>query len=428
MFVRKHTIATAVLTASLIIPWLQMEFAHNSALAASALSADQGMTPADQPATSVTTNSQPFEDSADQIDAITSTAKYTLEPVASFDDYMPRGVTVSQNGRIFVCFPRHEDNHEYTVAEIKDGKAVPFPNAEINEADFNNAKNHLISVISAVIDNKNRLWLLDSGRIGLKPVKDATKLIAVDLQSGEVVKNIPFPEEVLSSKSVLKDLRIDPLIGQDGTAIIGDSAPTGDSAILVTDLASGKTMRRLNKNPSVSAEPDFVIFADGEMVLLRTSEDNKVDWESGIAGLTISADGKFLYYSPMASLQIYSVSLEKLCDPHLTEADIEKTIAVIGREIGTSDGIESDSQNHIYLTDVENNTLWRRNPNGAIEKIIKDERLSWPDRLCLAPDGYLYVICSQFHRSPWFHYGEDQREKPYGLFRIKIGASPVQLK
>ncbi len=369
----KQTLIYAALTAGLIISLSPVMFGQNVSLAAGLSNLDQGMPSPDTSAQSGKSNVQSFDDPTDQT-SVTNTN--SLEPVAYFDEYMPRGVAVSSTGRIFVCFPRHEDEHEYTVTEIKNGKAFPFPNAEINKADLSDAKNHLISVISAVIDSKNRLWLLDSGRIGMKSVKDAPKLIAVDLQTGAIIKNIPFSENVLSSKSVLKDLRIDLLIGQDGTAIIGDSAPTGDSGIVVTDLATGKSIRRLNKHPSVSAEPDFVIFADGEMVLLRASEDNKTDWESGIAGLAISADGKFLYYSPMASLQVYSVSLGKLCDTHATEADIEKTITVIAREIGTSDGIETDAQNHIYLTDVENNTIWRRNPDGTIEKIIKDDRLS----------------------------------------------------
>ncbi len=55
-----------------------------------------------------------------------------LEAVAAFDGAMPTGVTVSRTGRMFVNFPRWGDPVEFTVAEVKDGKPVPFPNAEIN--------------------------------------------------------------------------------------------------------------------------------------------------------------------------------------------------------------------------------------------------------------------------------------------------------
>jgi hypothetical protein len=40
--------------------------------------------------------------------------------------------SVSDNSRIFVNFPRWGDRVEYTVAEVKDGKTLPYPSADIN--------------------------------------------------------------------------------------------------------------------------------------------------------------------------------------------------------------------------------------------------------------------------------------------------------
>src|SRR4051812_16409203 len=58
-----------------------------------------------------------------------------LEVVATFDGPMPTGVTVSHKGRVFVCFPRWEDKGAYTVAEVKGGKATPYPDAAMNRPD-----------------------------------------------------------------------------------------------------------------------------------------------------------------------------------------------------------------------------------------------------------------------------------------------------
>ena len=52
-----------------------------------------------------------------------------IEQVATFDGAMPTGVTVAPNGRIFVNFPQWGDNAPFTVAELVDGKAVPYPDA-----------------------------------------------------------------------------------------------------------------------------------------------------------------------------------------------------------------------------------------------------------------------------------------------------------
>ena len=56
-----------------------------------------------------------------------------LEPVAFFNDAMPTGVTVSHKGRIFVNFPKWGDDVKFTVAEIKNGQPIAYPDESINE-------------------------------------------------------------------------------------------------------------------------------------------------------------------------------------------------------------------------------------------------------------------------------------------------------
>ena len=58
-----------------------------------------------------------------------------IEPVAYFTGPMPTGVTVSHQGRIFVCYPRWGDDVTFTVAEVKNGEATAYPNQEINQAN-----------------------------------------------------------------------------------------------------------------------------------------------------------------------------------------------------------------------------------------------------------------------------------------------------
>jgi hypothetical protein len=349
-----------------------------------------------------------------------------LEMVASFNEMMPRGVAVSGGGRIFICFPRQDKNAPYTLGELKDGSVGAYPSVAMNEANAD-VQNSLVSVLSALVDDKNRLWVLDSGRVGKDIVPGAPKLLAIDLQTGSVVKNLPFPDGVFLPTTVLKDFRITPRIGKEGTAIICDSSATGKSALIVVDLETGRCTRRLNGHPTVESEPNFVIFAEGEMVKLRDTGGAERGWSAGVTGLALSNDGSVLYYSPMAGLSLSSVAVAALCDPAVSEAAVEKTVKIIFREVGTSDGLESDSQNRLYLTDVENSEIWLLNTDGSSSNLVRDSRLIWPDRLCLAKDGYLYVIASQFNRSPWFHFDHDLRAKPFQLFRIKVDAKPVQL-
>ncbi len=53
------------------------------------------------------------------------------EVVALFNGPMPMGITISHTGRTFVCFPRWGDKVTYTVAEVKNGQTVAYPNAAL---------------------------------------------------------------------------------------------------------------------------------------------------------------------------------------------------------------------------------------------------------------------------------------------------------
>jgi sugar lactone lactonase YvrE len=70
---------------------------------------------------------------------------------------MPTGVTVSQQGHIFVNFPKWGDNVQFTVAEIKNGQAIAYPNDAINRTDPNDHTKALVSMQSVVIDPADRL-------------------------------------------------------------------------------------------------------------------------------------------------------------------------------------------------------------------------------------------------------------------------------
>ena len=54
------------------------------------------------------------------------------ERVFAFNGAMPTGVTVTETGRIFINFPRWGDDVPYTVAEIKQGHLVPYPDLKTN--------------------------------------------------------------------------------------------------------------------------------------------------------------------------------------------------------------------------------------------------------------------------------------------------------
>jgi sugar lactone lactonase YvrE len=356
-----------------------------------------------------------------------------LEPVAYFNGAMPTGVTVSHKGRIFVNFPKWGDEVPFTVAEIRDDETVAYPNETMNESKPQDPAAALVSVQSVVVDPADRLWILDTGSPMFQPTEyGGPKLVCVDLTTDKVVNKILIPQDVGLQTTYLNDVRFDLRRGSGGgIAFITDSAQKGPNGIIVVDLASGESWRRLHDHPSTKAEDmqTFLPIVEGRP-FLEHQPDGSVKQGAGMGsdGIAISADGRRLYYCPLGSRKLYSVDTNALCDRLLDDKEVAATVVDEGDKGGASDGLESDSAGRIYSTNYEHNAILRRLPGAQWETVIYDPRLLWPDTLSLATDGYLYVTANQLHRQKRYQKGQDLRCKPYTLFRIRLGEQPVLLR
>jgi sugar lactone lactonase YvrE len=355
-----------------------------------------------------------------------------LEPVAYFNGAMPTGVTVSHKGRIFVNFPKWGDDVSFTVAEIRKGETVAYPDESINQTNPADQAAALVSVQSVVVDPVDRLWILDTGSPLFQPTKyGGPKLVCVDLKTDQISKKILFPQDVALPTTYLNDIRFDLRRGSEGMAFITDSAQKGPNGIIVVDLASEQSWRRLHDHPSVKPEglQTFLPIVEGRPFLEQQPDGSvKHGASMGSDGIAINADGTRLYYCPLGSRKLYSVDTNALSDQSLKEQEVGATVIDEGDRGGASDGLESDSAGNIYSTNYEHNAILRRSPDKRWETLTHDPRLLWPDTLSLATDGYLYVTANQLHRQARFHKGKDLRRKPYSLFRIRIDAQPVLLR
>jgi len=355
-----------------------------------------------------------------------------LETVAQFYGPMPTGVTVSHEGRIFVCYPKWGDDVEYTVAEITSGEAVAYPSEEYNQPSSNADAEALVSVQSVVVDPRDRLWILDTGSPMFAPTEfGGPKLVCVDLETNEVIKTIPLPQDVAYPTTYLNDVRFDLRRGDEGVAYITDSSDKGANGIIVVDLASGESWRKLSDHPSTKAEDmqSFLPMVEGRPFLQKGEDGSvKIGSNMGSDGIAISAEGDRLYYCPLGSRRLYSVETDVLVDRALDDEEVGSRVRFEGDRGGASDGLESDADGYIYSTNYEHNSVQRRREGGQWETVVHDPRLLWPDTLSLATDGYLYITANQLHRQSRYHDGKDLRQKPYALLRVHVDAEPVLLR
>ncbi|GHH88364.1 hypothetical protein GCM10018793_67790 [Streptomyces sulfonofaciens] len=338
------------------------------------------------------------------------------EVVAEFDDLMPTGVTVTSEERIFVSFPRWGDEVPCTVAEVVDGRAVPYPSSGMNEWRPEAGGERLLSVQSVITDPAGHVWLLDTGSLAFAPWQaGGPKLVEVDPATDEVVRVVRLEGAAVTPTTYLNDVRFDLSRGAGGYAYVTDSQPEG--ALIVIDLASGESWSRLRGHASTRAVDGFRAIVQGIV---------RENYQVGADGIAISADGSDLFYCPLSSRRLYRVGTAALLDRSVSEEEVGALVVDLGDK-AASDGLETDAEGSVYATAYEHSAVVKRDPDGTFSTVLHAPELLWPDTLALADNGHLYLSVNQLPRTPLFNDGVDTRVPPYRIIRVPVSGRPVRL-
>ena len=338
------------------------------------------------------------------------------ESVASFPDQRVTGVGVSKEGRIFVNFPYWEDFHGPAVLEIVAGQGPrSYPDAAWNKLPTATltpaaAAGQFICVQSVVVDDQDRLWVLDPASpkfAGVVP--GGAKLVQFDLATNKPARTITFNAEAAPTKSYLNDVRFDT---KRDVAYLTDS---GLGALLVLDLKTGRTRRVLEGHPSTQPEPDFSLVVNGKE--LRDKAGQKPDFRAD--GIELSADGNTLYYQALMGRTVYRIATAALRDSTLTPEALATKVQKVGTP-GAADGFGRDAAGNIYLSGIENNTIRRLLPSGQTEVIAQAPEYLWPDSFASGPGNTLYFTTSQIQTQAKWNKGKETRTRFYGLWKLKL--------
>ena len=351
-----------------------------------------------------------------------------LETVAEIHGAMPTGIAVSTTGRIFINYPRWGDDVQFTVAEIVDGKPLAFPNTIWNQqGSVSTQDKRIVSAQSVVIDpSGNHLWIVDTGSLRPHPISyGGPKLIQVSLENNKVLRTILIEPEALTPETYLNDVRF--LFNSDTAsyAFISDSSP--DGGIIVVNLVTGESWRRLSGTSFTRSDPSFVPVVEAEVLMIREPGESAKRFNVGSDGIAVSADGETVFFRSLTSRHLYSVPTEALINRTIQEENLKKMVVDHGQVAGASDGLEADSSGGIFLTDYEHNAIHRFTGSiSTLKTLMYSPQAIWPDSLALADDGYLYFTANQLNRQSQFHQGIDKRIQPYMVFRIKTPYRPIR--
>ncbi|UOG74620.1 major royal jelly family protein [Hymenobacter tibetensis] len=315
------------------------------------------------------------------------------------------GVAVLRDGRLFANFPRMEtDTIPYSVAEIQGQQAIAFP-----DTTWNNwkpslpAQNRFVCVQSVYTDANNFLWVLDAASPQMRGVvRNGAKLLKFDPNTRQLIQRVDFDETVVYPTSYLNDVRIDT---ERNYAYITDS---NQGAIIVVNLATGRSRRLLGNHPSTKSE-NLILTVEGRVWRNRSGKLPSIDSD----GLALSPDREFIYYHALTARTLYRIRTQYLRDEALPASQLGQRVELVG-DTGPTDGMLFDPSGNLYFTTFELNAVTRLTPDGQFQVIARDPQLKWPDSFSLGPDGALYVTTSQLH------IPRSQRTEPFQIFKITL--------
>jgi sugar lactone lactonase YvrE len=328
-----------------------------------------------------------------------------LEVVADLD-LPPGNIAVSADGRIFFSF-HPEAAPPVQVAELVNGRPSPYPPRPLpDETAYQ-------SVLSLRVDRQNRLWVLDNANHGT----GTPRLLAFDLANDEPVHRFDFPRSIAGWGSHLNDFQVSP----DGKRIyIADASIFAQTpALVVYDVERRRARRLLEGHESVTPEP-FVPEVQGRRMLVF----GIFAIRPGVDSIALDRRGEWLYFAPVTSRTLYRVRRAELDDPDHEPAVLAARVERFAPKT-TSDGITTDLDDGVYLSDPDQSAIVVLEPDGSLRTLLKDPKLRWPDGFSFGPDGWLYVTCSALHHVIMKSGAHVRSHAPYQIFRFRPGPGGV---
>ena len=336
----------------------------------------------------------------------------TVSKVASFD-HQVTGVAVSEDGRIFVNFPRWFEDVPVSVAELtKDGKLRPYPDAEWN--GYRNAAplpagNHFVCVQAETADGHGHLWVIDpaapaTGFI----VPGGPKLVEIDLKTNSVIRTYLFDGQAAPQGSYLNDVRLSP----DGKyAYMTDSGAQG--ALVVLDTMTGQARRVLDGDGSTQVDKTVKVVIGGKEI--HTADGRGVQFAAD--SISIDPKGEFLTWQPLTGKALYRIATATLNDASLSPDQVSAKVETVSPSEPT-DGLWQDASGKLYFTAVQDGAIETQDPGAKTRKmLVKDPRLVWPDTFAEGPDAALYVTNSAIQNSPRYN-PHGWTERTFNLWKI----------
>lgn len=334
-----------------------------------------------------------------------------LTIAARSPEFLCNAVALTAGGAMFLGLPRWTGMRDTpSVVRVEaDGALQPFPGGAWNDWAFGKPVEEAFVQVNALhVFGDDTLWVVDQGAPDRKAtLPGAQKVLQFDTRSGRLLRALRFDADILPEGACLNDLRIG------GSRIyLTDS---GLGALVVHDLATGRTLRRLEAHPLLLQSEVQPMRGAGRRVLVDADGGRP---RVGCDFLEISPDGEWLYFStPTGPFRRVPTAL--LCDPAADDEAVAAAIEEVAA-IPTLNGTAMDSRGNLYLANAEGGCIEVLAPSGRRAVLVADERLVGPDALFITRDRRLFVPATQSELLPEHDGGHNGIERPFLVLSMAL--------
>lgn len=342
--------------------------------------------------------------------APTVAAQPALTVAAQSDGMIWNAVAIADDGRVFVSGPRWTGSRGPDLAVLDaQGHPQPYPDAAWNAwqpgAD---ASRTFVDVNAIHRDGEGGLWVVDTGAptFGGAPLPGGAKLVRIDLASGRVLRQYPLDAAIATPTSYVDDLRF-----HGRHAYLTDA---GNPGLIVLDIDSGKARRVLDGSPFTTGPADRPIVIGGKVLNAPDGKPLRVHADP----LEVSPDGQWFYFAPLSG-PMWRIETRWLDTPDVDDATLT---AHVERwfDLPPVGGTAMDADVTLYFTDLAQNALRKRTPDGSVETVVADPRLHWVDAPAIDRHGVLWLPTPQMDRVALFNNGTSRTEWPLRLFTLPL--------
>nr|WP_249211904.1 L-dopachrome tautomerase-related protein [Gluconobacter cerinus] len=330
------------------------------------------------------------------------------------------GVAVTPDNAIFLGLPRFPGNEAtFSVGRIEpNGTLRPFPGGRWNEWRNGRDGTSAFVMVNAVhVFADGTLWVVDQGAPpGKTPAPGAQKLVQINAVDGSILRVVRFAEKFMPPQAQFNDLRI-----HGDILFVTDS---GIGGIIIHNLQTGRTRRRLSAQPAVRKDNSHV-HRGSEGHALRDPQGHLPIVQSD--DIEVDATGTWLYFSVPAG-PLKKIRVSDLLDEEKSDIDLNNLVMVVA-EIPSIGGTCIDSMGNFYLSDVENHQIIVLAPDGKRSTLVQDPRLISPDALFIDRQRRLYIPCPQLEKLPIFNSGKNDTRPPFLVLSMplpeRLGSLPL---